>query len=259
MRRTTLRWSRRKGGLALIALALVAVLGAALAVRLQRGQADRTEPLALLAVACAAVGHSAGIAGAARGHDLCRRSLFHRPDDGQVVTGLGTVAGLAGGEDHRHAKGIDLPGPLDGIGTGRGAAAVDVHLVARRQCRVLVHVDRHGHLFRPELLDHFRDDLRPAEGGAAGRDLIGPGLEHSGGRGHVGDAAADGKRHGCGIGHAADHIKHRGAILDRGRDVQQRQLISSRLAVGPGALDRIACVADVDEVNAFDHPAVLHI
>ncbi len=113
-------------------------------------------------------------AGAAGGHDLGRRGLFHGADHGQIVPGLGSIAGLAGGEDHRHAERIDFLGPFDGVGAGGGATAVDVHFVAGRHRRVLVHIDRHGHFLSAEFFDHFGDDFRLAEGGAAGGHLSAP-------------------------------------------------------------------------------------
>ena len=44
------------------------------------------------------------LAGAAGGDDLGRGGSLSWPDDGQIVAGLGAVAGLAGGQDHGHAE-----------------------------------------------------------------------------------------------------------------------------------------------------------
>jgi hypothetical protein len=42
-------------------------------------------------------------------------------------------------------------------------------------------------------------------------------------------------------------------VVDRGRHVEERDLVGALLVVGAGQLDRVARVAQVEEVHALDH------
>jgi hypothetical protein len=45
----------------------------------------------------------------------------------------------------------------------------------------------------------------------------------------------------------------------RGRDVEEHQLVAALLLVAHRQLDRVAGVADVHEVRALDHAALVHV
>ena len=55
---------------------------------------------------------------------------------------------------------------------------------------------------------------------------------------------------------ALDHVVEQAARLDARADVEERELVGALLVVAARDLDRIAGVAQVDEVDALDDPAL---
>ena len=72
-------------------------------------------------------------------------------------------------------------------------------------------------------------------------------------------AAADGQRHEAGFRRAPDHIQHDAAIFVGGRDVEKAQFVGAGGVVGDRGFHRIAGIAQIDEVDALDDPAVLDV
>ena len=105
----------------------------------------------------------------------------------------------------------------------------------------------------------IRQKIRLAERGAADGDLIRPGSQNGLRRGYVRDPAAyrEGDR-GDGS-HIAYHGKKSAAVLHRGGDIQKCELVSSGAAVGARTGHRIAGIGYINEMDAFDYAAVLHI
>ena len=95
--------------------------------------------------------------------------------------------------------------------------------------------------------------------GAVDAHLVGAGQQNGA---HVVDGA-DAAAHGEGdedrVGHAAHHVDDDVACLVRRRDVKKDQFVGAFTVVDLRLLHRIAGVDQVDEVDAFDHPAVLDI
>ena len=75
----------------------------------------------------------------------------------------------------------------------------------------------------------------------------------------VAHAAPDGQRHEARFGGTLHHIKHDVTILVARGDVEERQLVGAGIVVGDRGGDRIAGVAQIDEIDAFDDPAVFHV
>ena len=73
------------------------------------------------------------------------------------------------------------------------------------------------------------------------------------------DAAADGQGHEHHLGGPAHHVEDDVAALVAGGDVEEDQLVGPFLLVAGGHLDRIAGVAEVEEVRSFDDPAPVHV
>jgi hypothetical protein len=73
------------------------------------------------------------------------------------------------------------------------------------------------------------------------------------------DTTAHGKGQEDLICHAAHHIGNRLLPGRAGDDVQERQLIGAHPVIRPGLLDRVAGIAQIDEVNTFDNAPVLYI
>src|SRR6202011_5457067 len=72
-------------------------------------------------------------------------------------------------------------------------------------------------------------------------------------------AAADRERHEAGLGGAPHDVEDDAAVLVARRNVEEAQLVGPGGVVGDRRLDRIAGVAQVDEADALDHAAVLHV
>src|ERR1035438_5857032 len=76
---------------------------------------------------------------------------------------------------------------------------------------------------------------------------------------HRPHASSHGKRNRKHFGHARGEVHESPALLVRGRDVEERQLVSPLGLVAYGSLDRIARVAEAFEGDAFDDAAVRHV
>ena len=72
-------------------------------------------------------------------------------------------------------------------------------------------------------------------------------------------AAADGERHEALLGGAPHDVEDDVALFVARRDVEEAQLVRARRIVGARGLHRIAGIAQVDEVDALDDAAVLHV
>ena len=72
-------------------------------------------------------------------------------------------------------------------------------------------------------------------------------------------AAADGERHEAALGRAVDHVEDGAALLVARGDVEEAEFVGAGLVIGGGGLDRIAGVAQIDEVDALDDAALLHV
>ena len=58
------------------------------------------------------------------------------------------------------------------------------------------------------------------------------------------------------VGNPADGFNHRVAALVGGRDIKENQLIGSGGIINTGLFDRVAGVAQVEEVHAFHNAPV---
>ena len=91
------------------------------------------------------------------------------------------------------------------------------------------------------------------------RDLVGAGAQQ---RADVLDgahAAADRHRHEAGFRRALHDVENGAAVFVAGRDVEEGQLVRARCVIGDRRFDRIAGIAQVDEIDALDDAAVLHV
>ncbi len=77
-----------------------------------------------------------------------------------------------------------------------------------------------------------------------------------GGRAH---AAADRVRDEDLLGGAPRHVEQVGALLVRGGDVEEDELVGALAVVDGGELHRVARVTQVDEVHALDHAAFVDV
>ena len=103
------------------------------------------------------------------------------------------------------------------------------------------------------------DELRVAAGRRVDRDLVAAGVEQGADVVDGADAAADGQGHEHHLGGAPHHVEDDVAALVAGGDVEEDQLVGPFLLVAGGHLDRIARIAEVEEVGSFDDPAPVHV
>ena len=144
--------------------------------------------------------------------------------------------------------------PFDRIDAGGRAPAVDVHLP--RVDRVLLGVDRRHDALRAVARRRLAEEFGILHAGRVDADLVGAGVEQ---RAHVLDgvhAAAHRQRDEHLRRHGLDHVVEQPAVLDAGLDVEERELVGALLVVPARDLDRIAGIAQVDEIDALDHAAV---
>jgi hypothetical protein len=141
-------------------------------------------------------------------------------------------------------------GPPDGVLAGRRATAADEDLI---EGTVPARVDGDDDTLAAEALRALGDEIRIAHCRAVDADLICPGKQR---RAHIlngADAAAHAEGDENGIGDAADHVEHRVTRFVRGGDVEEDQLVRAFRVVDLRVLDRIARIAQIDEVHALDH------
>ena len=86
-------------------------------------------------------------------------------------------------------------------------------------------------------------------------DLVGARAQQRLGVGDAANAAADRERDREPLRDAADELDERAALLERRRDVEEHELVRAGVRVGAAELDRIADVAQADEVDALDDAA----
>ena len=216
---------------------------------------------------------------AAAGDDRHVHGLGHRPGELQVVAVLGAVPVHGGEQD---LAGSAAPPPRAAHSTASRpvgtAPSVEVGLPARglirRRDRArptgpgvgLRHRPRHR-LASMATTTHCEPKRRAqtaissgsCDGRRVQRHLVGPGVQQ---RPHVvlaADAAADGERDEELLGAVAGQFDDGVALLVRGGDVEKDHLVGALAVVAGGQLHRVAGVADVDEVGALDHPALVDV
>ena len=87
------------------------------------------------------------------------------------------------------------------------------------------------------------------------RDLVGTGIEHTQHVLGLADATANGQRMKTSDGDLLDDV-HDGVALVGGRgDIEEGDLVGAFLVIAPRHFDRIAGIADIDELDALDHAA----
>ena len=99
----------------------------------------------------------------------------------------------------------------------------------------------------------------PRHGGGVDRHLVGAGQQQLADVLDGAHAAADGERHEAGLRGAAHHVEDGVAVLVAGGDVEEGELVGAGRVIGDRRLDRIAGVAQIDELDALDDAAVLDV
>ena len=171
-----------------------------------------------------------------------------------AIEALLDAVGIHRGEQNlAGAELLAARGPLDGVDAFVVAAAAgeDVPCAGRAAAGV----DGQHDGLRAEFEAQLGEQLGAADGGGVDRDFVGAGHQDAPRVGDGADAAADRERDENFARGAGDDVGHDGAGVARGGDVEEDQLVGALPIVAVGQLDRIAGVAQVHEVDAFDHAA----
>src|SRR5262249_19747985 len=110
-----------------------------------------------------------------------------------------------------------------------------------------------------ELLRRLLHERAPGDRRGVDRHLVGAGAQQCADVVDGAHAAADRDRHEAGLRGPPHHVEDDAAVLVARRDVEEREPAGARRIIGDRRLDRIAGVAQVDEVHALDDAAVLDV
>src|SRR6185437_1577479 len=105
----------------------------------------------------------------------------------------------------------------------------DIDLCGSSRVLTALAIYCHDHRLRPETIGNFTDELRPCDGRRVNADLVGAGIKDLGRVFQRTNSAANGKRNEKLLRRPADCIDQRLATTRSRRDVQQYNLICSRL------------------------------
>ena len=196
------------------------------------------------------LGEVLGRAGAARGHHGHRDGAGDRAQQLEVVALAGAVAVHRRQQDlARAVPGGGLGGPLDRVTVRGRAPGIDEHVPAPV---APLRVDRDDHALRPEAVGAPRQQRRVAHSRAVHAHLVCPGTQE---RVHVvvgPDAPADRQRDEDLLGRARHDVQGRLPILQRGRDVEEHELVGALAVVVRRQLHGVARVAELLEPHALD-------
>ena len=186
----------------------------------------------------------------ARGDHRNRDRLGHRARQLDVVAVVGAVA-VHAGQQHLAGAQLDrLARPGDGLAAVDPlAAAVDVDAPA---VGLALRVDRDNDALGAEVVGELGQQLGPRQGRGVDRDLVGAGVEHRLRVLDRADAAADREGDEDVVGGAPRQLDDRLALLVGGGDVEEDELVGALGVVALGQLDRVARIAQADEIGALD-------
>ena len=132
----------------------------------------------------------------------------------------------------------------------------------RKDLPVVTHtarIDRPDDALASESLGDVCDKRWTCNGGGIDRDLVRPREEEGARIFSRSHATTDGQRHEADLGCAADDVDNRVAPFMRGPNVEEAQLVRSRSVISTRCFDRIAGIAQIYEVDALHHAAVLDV
>ena len=111
----------------------------------------------------------------------------------------------------------------------------------------------------PNFSAASRDEIAVAHGGGHDRDLVGAGEQQRADVVQRAHAAAHRQRHEADIRRAPHDVEQDGALLMARGDVEEAELVRARRVIEHRLLDRIARIAQIDEIDALDDAPVLHV
>ncbi len=196
-----------------------------------------------------------------RGNHRNAQRITDRAGNTQVEAVLHAVLVHAGQQDLASAKAFHLLRPLDCIQPGRLAPAVGEDFPAWRFTWPghLLGIDGDNDALRTETVRRLAHKLRVEHRSRVDRNLVGTGVEQVANVLHGTHATAHGQRDEHLAGHALDGMQGGVAAIDAGGDVEEGDFVGTLLVVATGNFHRVAGITDVLELDALDHPAVVHV
>ena len=174
----------------------------------------------------------------------------------QVVSGFGAVPVHAGQQDFPGPARLGFPGEGHRINAGLFPSAMreDFPMVAHG-----ARINRHDHRLRSGLCGAARDHAGVGHGGGIDRHLVGARAQQRHQVVGAAHPAAHGQRHETLLRRRRDNVHQRAPALMRGRDVEEAQLVRALRIIGFRQRDGVARVFQVNEIDALDGTAVLHV
>ena len=173
----------------------------------------------------------------------------------------GAVAIHGGEQDFAGAERDHLARIVDGVEPGRVASAMgeDFPAVGLARLRHLLGVDRDHDALVAEFLRRLLHEGAARHRRGVDRHLVGAARQQLADVLDRAHAAADGERHEAGLGGAPHHVEDDVAVFVARGDVEEGELVGAGRVIGDRRLDRIAGIAQIDEIDALDDAAVLHV
>src|SRR5690606_16769030 len=200
-----------------------------------------------------ALGEVLGRADAAGGDDRDADRVAHRAGEAEVEAVARAVAIDAGEENFARARRFHALRPFDRIEAGGLAPAVGEHLPAFAG-RSLLGVDGDDDALAADHARGLLHERRVLHRGGVDGHLVGAGIEEAPHVSHLAHAAAHRERDEDARGDGLDDAEQDVALVGARRDVEEGDLVGPLLVVARGDLDRVARVAQADEVHALHHP-----
>ena len=200
---------------------------------------------------------SSGFPGAARRDHRNVRGIVDSERERAIEAGLDAI-GIHGREqDFAGAELLATSRPLHGVDAFivTAAASVNVPFARSRASRI----DRENDGLRSEFFAQLRDQLGPAHRRGVDADLVRAGVQDAARVVDAADAAAHRERDEYFAGGPRDHVDHGVAVVARSGDVEEHQFVGALLVVARGEFHGISRIAQIDEVDAFDHAAGGHV
>jgi len=197
------------------------------------------------------------LANTTRGHHWYWNRARYRLQQLEVVARERAVPIHAGEQDLSRPQFRAALTPLERINPSGSPSAMGEYFPATFCTPLGVH-SKYEHLSSPRLFD-LSDELRGPNRSTVHADLVCTRQQKGSDVIETTDAATNRERRKDHVRRPSDHIEHDSPRLVRGGDIQERDLVGAGSVVLNRALNRVTCVADVDEIDALDDPPATHV
>ena len=123
----------------------------------------------------------------------------------------------------------------------------------------LARIDCDHDRLRAETIGGILYELRIVHGGSIDTDLVGARIHQPA---HVFDhanATTDGERNKYLIGDTFDDVEDQATLIRTRGDIEKRDFVCAFIVVAFGDFNRVAGIAQIDEIDALDHAAGVDI